>query len=50
MRKLTLKGGPLDGKTYHVPAEQDTLAADGGHYKLTARTAKWQPDKPEATD
>lgn len=43
MKRITLKDGPLDGKTYDVPHDTDHITADGGSYRLTAKTVKWEP-------
>ena len=47
-RKITAKGGPLNGKTFTVHDTADTFthhAAPGGHYKITEKQATWTPDK-----
>lgn len=51
MRKVTLKGGPLDGKTYLVPETQETLThhAAPGAYKLTAARGTWKAERTKRT-
>lgn len=45
MRRITLKDGPLNGKTYDVPHDTYRIHADGGTYRLTKTTAKWHPTR-----
>ena len=35
-KRITLKDGPLDGKTYDVPHDTDHIKAPGGTYRVTA--------------
>lgn len=49
-KKITVKNGPINGKTFIVPDTQTTLthhAAPGGHYKVNTKTATWQADQPD---
>lgn len=50
-KKITAKGGPLDGKTYLVPENLtriDVPADQGaGHYKINEKTATWKADHPD---
>lgn len=48
-RRITLKDGPLDGKTYDVPEDLEHIDATGGRYRLTKTTAKWEPTKAAST-
>lgn len=50
MRKITAKGGPLDGKTYEVPDDADRIDVpdSDGHYRATAKQASWVPDTQPA--
>ena len=41
-KRITLKDGPLDGKTYDIPHDTDHIKAPGGTYRVTAKTAKWE--------
>lgn len=47
-KKITVKGGPLDGRTYLIPERLtriDVPAEQGaGHYKVNTKTATWQED------
>ena len=48
-KRITAKGGPLDGRTFDVPDTATELdhhvTADArGAYKVNAKTATWQPD------
>lgn len=45
MRRITLKDGPLDGKSYDVPDNADRIPADGGSYRLTPKTGQWEATK-----
>ncbi|SDQ05121.1 hypothetical protein [Leucobacter chromiiresistens] len=45
MRRITLKDGPLDGKTYDVPDNAVRIPAVGGAYRLTPKTGQWEPTK-----
>ena len=49
MRRITLKDGPLDGKTYDVPDSAVRIPAVGGAYRLTPKTGQWEPAKAAAT-
>lgn len=50
-RAVTCKGGPLDGKSYLVPASVKVIdhpALTGGRYPVNgpkAKTTTWVPDK-----
>lgn len=45
IRRVTLKDGPLDGKSYDVPAAAQFIAAGTGRYRLTPKTGQWEPTK-----
>ena len=45
MRRITLKDGPLDGKTYDVPDDAVRIRAMDGAYRLTPKTGQWEPTK-----
>lgn len=51
-KKITAKGGPLNGKTYLVPENLtriDVPAEQGaGHYKVNGKSATWKADQPDA--
>ena len=49
-RRITLKDGPLSGKTYLVPEAIDHIDAEGGRYRLAKTTAKWIPTKAASVD
>lgn len=45
MKRITLKGGPLNGRSYDVPDNADRIPAQGGSYRLTPKTGQWEPTK-----
>lgn len=56
MRKITIAGGPLKGKTVEVShnAEAFTTHAGDGHYEVTDNGARWhgrpaEVEKPKRT-
>lgn len=52
-KRVTLKGGPLDGKRALVPNTNDSFthhAATNGHYKVNEKTATWQTHNKPNTD
>lgn len=51
MRKITIGGGPLKGKTVEVAAGTETFTthAGDGHYEVTETGARWH-GRPAATE
>ena len=37
-KRITLKDGPLDGKTYDIPHDTDHIKAPGGTYRANRHT------------
>jgi hypothetical protein len=53
VRRVTLKDGPLAGRTFDVPRADTELAhhaAPGGRYRLTAKQGTWKADKPTSSE
>ncbi|MGO2665685.1 hypothetical protein [Mycetocola reblochoni] len=49
MRRITCKGGPLNGKRYDVPVGLAEFATRGGTYKVTDKQqAAWHADRAKA--
>lgn len=47
MKRVTLEGGPLNGKTYDMPAETATWRIAGGTYTIDGTASRWAETPPE---
>lgn len=41
MKRITLKGGPRDGRSFDVPRDAVVLYVNGGRYVVKEDTGKW---------